>query len=293
MAIKERAKYPLPSKFASKSSNAFRSQTKHVSVKRENQAARGIDFEVDLEKNERVPSKTAKEFPLFPAPAWISLGTLLVVVIATSLIFRVMNPQWILLRKATTALQANDPEDAAIYLKAARETGKDQAGLEMRAATLAVQLKDFDTAGKALESVLRKNPKSLEASTMLAGTYQHFRKPEQALHVLLAAQQAGAKLTPEAKLQMADLYRELHLYPEAQSLYGELLKIPSVARTATTQFAEMLAWQKKYPEALALLRGLLESDPSDSTARLALARVLSWSGQTEESVRQYEILLKK
>ena len=54
----------------------------------------------------------------------------------------------------------------------------------------------------------------------------------------------------------------------------------------------LLADREQYPRAIALYRQVLEEFPSNSMARLWLARVLSWKGDTEQSIAEYDLLLR-
>lgn len=225
-----------------------------------------------------------------PCSLGVAVGVLLAIVVVTSLAYRQMNPGWVSAQRAFAAAVAGDRETAVAQLSIAQDRGRKIPGVQVRIAEAAAELGDLGLAEEAFARIAEVRPADRRLVTGYASVLHRLGRPSAALHVFLQGLEHDAKLDASAQLQLAGLYRQALLYPEAEEIYRELLRVRGSRRQAQLELGEMLAWQREFDASLALFEALAEQYPADREVMLAHARVLDWAGRPDEALQRYRTI---
>jgi tetratricopeptide (TPR) repeat protein len=214
------------------------------------------------------------------------------VVLAVSLLYRIIEWPWVAFRQAETAFTQGDYRDAAQgYERAAQKL--DDFRVLVPLATCWLALGRYSEAQAALGRLLDQHPEQLAAIKLLSGVYQQSQQPDKAIPLFARYLGLGKKLDPPAELQLAQVYRQAKRYEDAAPYYRSAAEDPKQKSVAYVELAEMRSWQGRYDEAITLCREVLRDHPSNREARLELARALGWGGNYKEAENEYKDLLNK
>lgn len=222
----------------------------------------------------------------------VVLLIVVVLVFGTSWVYRAINKDWVAFRQGISAINKGDYERGLERLETAQTAGLEHPQLQIRLGEAYLALDRLDDARSVFTSLIREDPSDAAAVSTLAGIYQTRDEPARALHVFLDGRDAGAVFDPREELQMAGLFAQLQLTPEAMELYRDLSANPETELVARIRLAELYAWNRDYGESVKLLSAVIAQDPNNRAARLLLARVLSWDGRRPESIAEYQRLLE-
>jgi tetratricopeptide (TPR) repeat protein len=217
---------------------------------------------------------------------------ILLVGLAVSLLFRLVEWPWIAFRQGETAFERGQYLDAAAFYERAAQKLNAPRVLE-RLASCWLAVDRSDKAEPVLSHLLQQHPGHLLAVKLLAGLYQKTQQPGKAIPLFTKYLALGRKLDPPAQLQLARIYRQASLYDDAAPYYLQAAEDPREKTVAEVELADMRSWQGRYDEAVQYFRRVLAIEPANRQARLNLARVLSWAGHYKESEDEYRRLLAK
>jgi tetratricopeptide (TPR) repeat protein len=217
---------------------------------------------------------------------------ILLVGLAVSLLFRLVEWPWIAFRQGETAFERGQYLDAAAFYERAAQKLNAPRVLE-RLASCWLAVDRSDRAEPVLSHLLQQHPGHLLAVKLLAGLYQKTQQPGKAIPLFTNYLALGRKLDPPAQLQLARIYRQASLYDDAAPYYLQAAEDPREKTVAEVELADMRSWQGRYDEAVQYFRRVLAIEPANRQARLNLARVLSWAGHYKESEDEYRRLLAK
>lgn len=225
---------------------------------------------------------------------WSFLAVLAALSVATSLVFRLAHPGLVAFKDGQIALGHGNQKQAKEFFEQALKLGVNQPLIDLQLARICLAQGDTAAARTLLENFLSKDPSSMPGRSVLAGVLQHDGEISRATHLYLDALDNGQTLPPDARLHLADLFRQQKLYPDSDAIYRDLSgRGDRIGATASLHLAQSLAWQRNYDEAIRMLRAIIASAPDNAQARLLLARVLSWSGRNGEAVAEYKKILKE
>lgn len=220
------------------------------------------------------------------------LAFLALVTVLTSLLYRVVCPQWVAYRDGENALARNASAQALGDYQRAIAGGAKTRQLPLHIAQALVKLNRPREAIPHLEPLRRSFPADEGAANLLAGIYDGEGRPADALHVYYDALEMGLPRSPDVLLHQADLFRELRRYRDAERLYLEVLATDSpVRREALHHLAELDLWTNRPAQALARYDELLHLDPTNRAAHIGRARALTAAGRRAEAVAEYRKLL--
>jgi len=153
------------------------------------------------------------------------------------------------------------------------------------------QIPDLVGADQGYREALKRDPKFLPASLMLAALLQQQNKAQESLTVLRAAEEAGA---PAAILQLAwgDALIVAREPVKAEEVFRKALEANPKSAQARLGVAAALQAQDKLKEAKAYLEDTLKEMPDTLGLRERLATVCLALGQKDEALVRYQEELK-
>src|ERR1700730_425319 len=171
---------------------------------------------------------------------------ILVVGLAVSLLFRVLEWPWVAFRRAETAVTHGNYRDAAALYERAAQKLDDLRVLEPLAKCW-LALGRSREAEAVLARILEKHPDQLSAIKLLSGLYQQSQQPEKAIPLFVQYLGLGGRLDPPAELQLARIYRQAARYDDAAPLYlRAAVEDPKQKSVGDAELAEMRSWQGRY-----------------------------------------------
>ncbi len=157
-----------------------------------------------------------------------------------------------------------------------------QARLELARVLSYVQR--YPEAISQYRQVLKEKPEHQQARLELAKVLFWAGRSEEALQAFQGIPRD--ELSPEARIDLADIYVSQKEYERAISLYREHLQNHPEDDRVRFKLAEVLSWRQKYEEALKHYRIILEHRPEDIQVRRKLSRVLIWNGEYDRAIEQ-------
>lgn len=151
--------------------------------------------------------------------------------------------------------------------------------------------KKFDKSEIEYQKLLKEKPDSITVKVELAKIYFYEKKYEEA-NALIA--QIPVDQFPEGEETiLADIAVIEKDYPKAEAIYQKMLDLsPDKKEEILLKLAEVQSWEKKYDESLENYQTLLKMRPNDVYLRREYAMVLSWAGKNEEAAKELEATLK-
>lgn len=99
-------------------------------------------------------------------------------------------------------------------------------------------------------------------------------------------------LSPEARIDMADIYVVRKEYDTAVKIYTDHLQADPKDHPVRLKLAQVLSWQEKYKPSLEQYELILRHNPEDIQVRRKYAQVLIWDGQFDKAIAQLEQTLR-
>lgn len=138
--------------------------------------------------------------------------------------------------------------------------------------------------------VLKERPDQLEAKIELARVLFWKGDTDEAEKVFSSI--PTKDLTPEARLEMAEIYLARNQYVAAADIYlDHLVKNPGDHRTRF-KLAQVLSWKGDYDASLNQYQIILDELPSDVQVRRRYAQVLVWAERFDEAIIELERTLE-
>lgn len=151
-------------------------------------------------------------------------------------------------------------------------------------ARLLSNLQRYDESLIQLHKLLNEKPESITAQIEMAQVLYYQGKYKESLQLLNNI--PSKDINDKTKLLIADIYLAVKEYPQAESIYQDLLKKDPKDDLTKFKLAELFSWQKRYDESIALYRQILAQKPDDIQLRRKYAMVLMWMGKENEAAAE-------
>ncbi len=163
-----------------------------------------------------------------------------------------------------------------------------QARLEL--ARLLSYTKRYSESIAQYEKLISEKPDLITARIELARV--HFWMGETGEAEKILASVSWDDLSPEARIDMADIYIARKEYDTAAKIYTDHLRAQPDDHPVRFKLAQVLSWQEKYDESMTQYELILRHDQEDIQVRRKYAQVLIWAGQFDKAITQLEQTLR-
>lgn len=186
---------------------------------------------------------------------------------------------FLMMGKSYIALK--NPNNALLSIKEAYNLNKENLEISIVYADLLTEAKDYKTAEKTYESILKKNPRLLDAYTGLTNLYLEQGEYESAIKTYDQLEK-NIGITEEITRQKQSLYLKIDKVDKAIAEGDKLMNSEPEDAAYVTQQAQLMLGNGKVREAQEMLEAYLEKNPNYAEGHIIIAQIYQQQGKVSK-----------